>query len=60
MLEQSYDQIFSFSIILLCLYIAVPSQDLILNPGSDTPLETPNNDNDTKQAQTDAEVTNAQ
>jgi len=60
LLEQSYDQIFSFSIILLCLYIAVPSKDLILNLGSDTPLETPNNDNDTKQAQTDAEVTNAQ
>ena len=60
LLEQSYDQIFSFGIILLCLYIAVPSQNLILNPDSDAPLQTPNNDDDTKQAQTDTEVTNAQ
>ncbi|MGV3002727.1 hypothetical protein [Vibrio sp. E150_018] len=51
LLKQSYEQIFSFGIILLCLYIAIPSQSLIMlqNSDSNIPLKKTNND-DIKQA----------
>lgn len=57
---QSYDQLFSLSAILLCLYIAVPSQMLIVKTECDSPSESPKNSDDIKQTQTDPEVENAQ
>ena len=58
--EQSYDQLISLSIILLCLYIAVPSQTLIVKSECDSPSEQPNNSDDIKETQTEPEVENAQ
>lgn len=58
--EQSYDQILTFGIILLSLYIAVPSQKLIVKSESVSSSERPNNTEDIKQEQTDPEAENAQ
>ncbi|WP_406731805.1 hypothetical protein RJD39_08695 [Vibrio scophthalmi] len=58
--EKSYDQLISLSVILLCLYIAVPSQTLIVKVDKASPSKQPNNTDDIKQAQTDPEVDDAQ